>query len=74
VAGAIDAARALVDIDPLAEDAHRRLIVTYARAGRRADALRQYLECRRLLVDDLGVEPDAETRRIHAAVLSGEPV
>jgi ATP/maltotriose-dependent transcriptional regulator MalT/DNA-binding SARP family transcriptional activator len=73
-AGAIAAARQMVAIDPLAESAHRRLIAVYARAGRRADALRQFLECRRLLVDELGVEPDAETRRMHSAVLAGDPL
>jgi DNA-binding SARP family transcriptional activator len=70
--GAVDAARELVAIDPLAEGAHRRLMRVYARAGRRGHALRQYLECRRILVDELGVEPDADTRRLHDAILAGE--
>ena len=36
-------------------------MVAYARGGRRAHALRQYLECRKRLVEDLGVEPSAAT-------------
>jgi DNA-binding SARP family transcriptional activator len=70
----VAAARELVAIDPLAEAGHRRLMRVYARAGRRGHALRQFLECRRLLVDELGVEPDTETAALHAAILAGEPI
>jgi ATP/maltotriose-dependent transcriptional regulator MalT/DNA-binding SARP family transcriptional activator len=71
---ATQAARRLVELDPLDEAAQRALIVAYARSGRRAHALRQYLECRRLLVDDLGVEPSQETAELQRRVLAGEPV
>jgi ATP/maltotriose-dependent transcriptional regulator MalT/DNA-binding SARP family transcriptional activator len=67
-------ARELVDIDPLNESAHRALITAYARAGRTGHALRQYLECRRRLVGELGIEPAAETSRLQARILAGEPV
>jgi DNA-binding SARP family transcriptional activator len=73
-AGAADAARRLVGEDPLAEDAHRALILAYARAGKRAHALRQYLDCRRALVDGLGIEPARETTELQQLVLAGEPV
>jgi ATP/maltotriose-dependent transcriptional regulator MalT/DNA-binding SARP family transcriptional activator len=72
--GAIAAARSLVLLDVLDEGARRELIRAYARAGRRADALREFMELRRALVDELGVEPDAETAALHARVLAGEPV
>ena len=71
---ASQAARRLVELEPLDEAAHRSLIRAYARSGRRAHALRQYLECRRRLVDDLGVEPAAETRELQERVLAGAPV
>jgi DNA-binding SARP family transcriptional activator len=71
---AADVARELVDIDPLNEGAHRALIVAYARAGRTGHALRQYLECRRALVEGLGIEPAEETSRLQARVLAGERV
>jgi len=71
---ATQAARRLVALDPLDESAQRRLIVAYARAGRRAHALRQYLECRRRLVDELGIEPAHETTEVQRRVLAGEPV
>jgi DNA-binding SARP family transcriptional activator len=72
--GAIDAWRALADLDPLDEAAHRGLMVAYARSGRRGHALRQYLSCRRLLVDELGVEPAAETTTLQRRVLAGDTV
>jgi ATP/maltotriose-dependent transcriptional regulator MalT/DNA-binding SARP family transcriptional activator len=72
--GAADLARELVDIDPLNEGAHRALIVAYARAGRTGQALRQYLECRRALVEGLGIEPAEATSRLQARVLAGERV
>jgi DNA-binding SARP family transcriptional activator len=71
---AADAARELVDLDPLNEGGHRALMTAYARSGRRGHALRQYLECRRALIDALGVEPAEETSRLQAKILAGEPV
>jgi DNA-binding SARP family transcriptional activator len=68
----IDVARELVEIDPHDEAAHRLLMAAYARTGRRGQALRQYLACRRALVDGLGVEPSRETAGVHARILAGE--
>jgi DNA-binding SARP family transcriptional activator len=73
-ADAADVARELIDIDSLNEGAHRTLIAAYARAGRTGQALRQYLECRRALVDGLGVEPSEATSRLQARILAGEAV
>ncbi|HEX5782772.1 MAG TPA: bacterial transcriptional activator domain-containing protein, partial [Solirubrobacteraceae bacterium] len=66
---AIAAARELLALDPLNERAHRRLMEAYARGGRTGQALRQYLECRRLLVEELGIEPSEETRALHASLI-----
>jgi len=71
---AADLARELVDLDPLNEGAHRALMVAYARAGRTGHALRQYLECRRALVEELGMEPADATSRLQARILAGESV
>jgi DNA-binding SARP family transcriptional activator len=71
---ASQAGRKLVELDPLDEAAHRQLIQSYARAGRRAHALRQFLACRRTLVDELGIEPASETRDLQQRILAGEPV
>ena len=71
---AVQAAQALLELDPLNEGAHRQLMVAYARTGRTSHALRQYLECRRALVTGLGVEPAAETSRLQARILAGDAV
>jgi LuxR family transcriptional regulator, maltose regulon positive regulatory protein len=70
-AAAARAARATVDLDPLNEHAQRLLMSIYAAAGRRGDALRQFLECRRALVEELGIEPEAETLALHRRILAG---
>lgn len=71
-AAAARAARALVDLDPLDEHAQRLLMRAYAAAGRRGDALRQFLECRRALVAQLGIEPEAETLALQRRILAGD--
>ena len=49
-------------------------MTAYARAGRTSQALRQFLECRRLLVEELGIEPSSETSALQARILAGESV
>lgn len=73
-AGAAAAAARLVALDPLDEGAQRLLIAAHARAGNRARALRQYLACRKELIDTLGLEPAEETRALQRRVLAGQPV
>jgi DNA-binding SARP family transcriptional activator len=73
-ARAIEASRRAAEVDPLDEGAHRRLMLSYARSGRRGHALRQFLACRRALVDGLGVEPAEETVALQRRILAGEPV
>jgi DNA-binding SARP family transcriptional activator len=72
--GATDAARRLLATDPLDESSHRILMTVYARSGRRGAALRQYLECRRTLVDALGIEPGPDSSALQRRILAGEPV
>jgi DNA-binding SARP family transcriptional activator/TolB-like protein len=61
---AIRSGRRLVTLDPLSELSQRALIRTYARAGRRGEALRQYKSCAEALQRELGVTPDAETQAL----------
>lgn len=70
----IEAARKCLELDPANESVHRKLMVAYARAGRRSHALRQYLQCRRTLVDTAGIEPEESTTRLQAGILAGEAV
>jgi len=53
--------RQVLQIDSFREDIHRRLMLSLAQGGRRADALRQFEECADLLRQELGVEPDPIT-------------
>lgn len=71
---AVRIARELVDLDPHDERSHRLLMSALARIGRRGQALRQYLVCRRTLLDELGVEPGEETNTLHARILAGDGV
>ncbi|MBE2315742.1 hypothetical protein DVA67_007130 [Solirubrobacter sp. CPCC 204708] len=67
-------ARRLIASDELDESAHRLLITALSRSGLRSLALRQYLECRRRLIDGAGLEPDAETAALQQRLLAGLPV
>jgi DNA-binding SARP family transcriptional activator len=63
----------LVARHPLRERLWASLMLALYRAGRQADAVRAYQRARELLVEDLGLEPGAELRRLEAAVLAGDP-
>jgi len=58
---AIELAWRQLALEPWWEEAHRQLIRLLALSGRRSEALAQYHRCRRLLAEELGVEPSAET-------------
>ena len=65
---AIMYARRWLALDNLQEAAHRQLILLYAWSGQRNAALRQYRTCAQLLADELGVEPDEETKELYKLV------
>lgn len=73
----IEYATRLLALDPLSEEAHRHLMLLLARSGQRSAALAQFETCRRLLSEEMGVEPAAETRalydRLRAANLLPRP-
>jgi DNA-binding SARP family transcriptional activator len=60
-----------IALEPFRERTHQLLIQVHAAAGNPAEALRAYDRCRRLLADELGVVPTAETAALHLALLSG---
>lgn len=62
-------AEALVAAEPLRERRWAILAVAQYRCGRQADALRSLARARRLLVDELGVDPGSELVQLEAAIL-----
>ena len=57
-----------LSLDTWHEPAHRELMKLYAHSEQIAGALRQYDECVRLLDEELGVEPEAETTALYEAI------
>ena len=67
-AEAIDAYEQLVRLDPLAEVAHRELMLCFVALGDRGRALRQYELVSLVLRDELGIDPDPQTRAVRARI------
>ena len=65
---AIDYAMRLLALDSWREEAHRQLMLAFARSGQRSAALAQYETCRRSLDKELGVEPSAETTKLYERI------
>jgi predicted ATPase/DNA-binding SARP family transcriptional activator len=63
---------ALVEEHPLREHLHAQLMLALYRCGRQADALAAYRKARRVLVDQLAVEPSAPLRQLERAILRQE--
>jgi DNA-binding SARP family transcriptional activator/pimeloyl-ACP methyl ester carboxylesterase len=60
----------LVRAHPFRERLWGYLMLALYRCGRQADALEAYQRARRLLLEELGLEPGGELRRIEQAILS----
>ncbi|HET6697737.1 MAG TPA: BTAD domain-containing putative transcriptional regulator [Nocardioidaceae bacterium] len=66
---AVRLARAAVERDRYAEDAVRALMQALWLSGRRCEALNCYASLRAAMVEELGLEPGAETYRVYMRVL-----
>lgn len=64
---------AMVREHPYQEKLWGHLIVALYRCGRQADALEAYQRVRSVLVEELGLEPGGELRRLEVAVLEHDP-
>ena len=64
--------QAMITEHPLRERLAAQLMIALHRAGLQSDSLEIYRRLRTTLIEELGVEPGAEVRQVHAAVLRGE--
>ncbi len=73
LAGAIAAAERRLDLDPLDESGHVRLMELLAAAGDRPSALRQYRACVAILARELAVSPLVSTTLRYEAIRDAAP-
>jgi len=64
---------ALVAAHPFRERAWAQLMVALYRSGRQGEALERYRALRRLLHDELGVEPAPAVQKLHQLILGQRP-
>jgi DNA-binding SARP family transcriptional activator len=61
-----------VDVEPLAEEMYRRLMICLSAHGQRAEAMEVYRRCRRHLSIVLGIPPAAVTEAIYRSLVDGK--
>jgi DNA-binding SARP family transcriptional activator len=54
-----------LEVDDLAEELYRRLILCHQGLGQKVEALSAYKRCEKILKDTLGIEPSPETRALY---------
>jgi DNA-binding SARP family transcriptional activator len=62
----------LVEQHPVRERLRGQYVLALYRSGRQAEALQAYQDGRRILVEQLGIEPSRELQQLHGAILRQE--
>ena len=65
--------RELVESNPLRERLRGQLMLALYRSGRQAEALEVFQDTRRVLAEEVGIEPGAQLKRLQEAILAQEP-
>ncbi len=65
----VQLARRAVELSPVSDEATQHLMRALWLSGRRADALRAYLDLRAGTLDELGEEPGRDTHELYLAIL-----
>jgi len=68
----IDYTTRLLALEPWHEEVHQQMMLLLALSGQRSAALNQFEVCRRLLADELGVQPNRDTVDLHHRIARGE--
>jgi DNA-binding SARP family transcriptional activator/tetratricopeptide (TPR) repeat protein len=63
----------LIADHPYRERLHAHLMLALYRCDRQADALQTYQEARRMLIEDLGIEPGERLRELERQILAQDP-
>jgi DNA-binding SARP family transcriptional activator len=59
----------VLDLEPFRETAYQQLMRLHATMGNRAEALRVFGQCRKLLRDELGASPSPQTEAMFLRIL-----
>jgi predicted ATPase/DNA-binding SARP family transcriptional activator len=69
----VSALRATLDENPFRERVWGQLMLALYRGGRQVDALETFQEARRVLAEQLGLDPGPELRKLQDAILAHDP-
>ncbi len=62
----------LLILDPFSELSYRKLMRSYALSGQIDSALESYGKCKKMLSEEIGVEPEGETNNLFEQIKSGK--
>jgi len=67
---ALDYCQQALDEDPALEEVHRLIMQIHAASGNKAEVIRQYEQCRRVLMETFDVPPSQQTRDLFDALIN----